>query len=169
MPVDRPEEVVINIYLPFRNTQDVQNFINYAADVWARYPRQTSAMHPRLPTGPQELAKAGHLDLGPSRIDREILSAWRYMERIRVARREGRPLPVQASNSRTCVVCEQSWPSFAHYLTSPNPPKHIRCRGCFKRVPVVSFQSSPPCSFKKWSLYQVLPTFSITYNPGCYC
>ena len=144
MPVNRPDKVRIFIYLPFRNSQDVQNFITYAADVWSRYPeRIVSALHPSLPIGPSEVAKARLLDLDPSNIDPEIASAWRYIHHIRVALREGRPLPVQSSNARTCAICEQSWPSFVHYLTSPNPPKHLRCKGCFKRVPVISAQSHP--------------------------
>ena len=137
IPVASPDKNAIYIYLPFRNKQDVQNFITYAADVWSRYTKRiVSDVHPSLPVGPHELAKAGRLDLDPGEIDKEILSALKYIQCIRRAQLEGKPLPVNASNVRTRTLCEQSWPSFAHYLSSPNAPKHLRCKGCFKRVPV---------------------------------
>ena len=173
MPVDQPDNAAIYMYLPIRNNQDVQNFISYAADVWSRYPKRiVSAVHPSLPIGPHEVAKAGRLDLNPVGMDLEILSAWKYIHRIRIARREGKPLPVEATKIRICALCEQSWPSFAHFLTSPNAPKHLRCKGCFKRVPVVSFQSCPydhsrtrayvkPCDFL---CHLRINTLSLTYS-----
>lgn len=148
------------VHLPFRSYQDVQNFITYAADVWGRYPKRTvSVVHASLPLGPDELAKASRLDLDPAKIDRELLSAWKYIQRIRAARREGKPSKVKASMVRTCALCEQSWPSFAHYLTSPNAPKHLRCKGCFKRVPIVSSQSSLR-AHSAVRAFQALATFS---------
>lgn len=66
----------------------------------------------------------------------EFKAAGRYATTWRQAQESGKGMTVDPNQARECSYCSQRWLTLMHYLLAPNPPSHLSCALCLKRIPV---------------------------------